>query len=401
MAAKKTKSSFGPGFLVTAAFIGPGTVTACSMAGARFGYALIFTLVFATFTALFLQGMTGRLALGSGMDLAQALRAFPKKKMSRFFFIILTLSSITFGCAAYEAGNIIGGSLGLEMVTSVPKKVWVLLIACCAVFILSLQRYKWVEKFLIFLVFLMSGSFVTTMIIVRPNPVSILKGFIPSLPPDSLYLVLALIGTTVVPYNLFLHSAAVRQKWTSPSDMRTIWKDLFISIGLGGLISISIIITSAVAFHEKGISLESGAQLARQLKPLFQSRADILFGFGFFAAGLSSALTAPYAAAFASSGVLGWKNGQRSFGFKAVWLGVIISGVIISFFDFNPLAVIVFAQAANGIILPVASIFLLIVLNNRRNMGALTNRLQQNILGGIIILIVSALGLWSIFKLFL
>lgn len=370
------------------------------MAGARFGYALIFTLVFAAFTALILQGMTGRLALGSGLDLAQCLREFPQKKVSRVFFIILTLSSITLGCAAYEAGNIIGGSLGLEMVSSLSRQVWVILIACTAIVILSFQRYKWVEKFLIFLVFLMSASFITTMIIVRPHPVSILKGFIPSLPPGSLYLVLALIGTTVVPYNLFLHSAAVRQKWSSPSDMRTVWKDLFLSIGLGGLISISIIITSAVAFHEKGIPLESGTQLSEQLKPLFRSSADLLFGFGFFAAGLSSALTAPYAAAFASAGILGWKRGQRSPGFRAVWLGVILSGVIVSLFNLNPLVVIVFAQAANGIILPVASVFLLIVLNSRRRMGTLTNSLRQNLLGGFVILVVSILGLWSLFKLF-
>lgn len=405
MAKKNKRSSFGPGFLVAAAFIGPGTVTSCSMAGARFGYALIFALVFATVTTIILQQMTGRLSLGSKHDLGQALREFPQSSLTKGIFAILTLSSITFGCAAYEAGNIIGGSLGLEMVTSISQKYWVAIISLIAIFILSRGKYKLVEKFLIFLVFLMSISFLTTLVIIKPNLLSILKGIIPSFPKNSLYLVLALVGTTVVPYNLFLHSSAVKEKWQSIVHLKEVKKDLLLSITLGGIISASIVITSAVAFYEKGISLESGIQLGQQLKPLFGSFTNFLFGLGFFAAGMSSALTAPYAAAFASSGVLGWKGGHNSKGFKGVWLGVILAGLIVSYlraaFNFNPLSVIIFAQVANGFVLPAASIFLLFVLNNRQKMGKFVNSVKQNILGSLIILIVSFLGLWNIIKLFL
>jgi len=405
MAKKNKRSSFGPGFLVAAAFIGPGTVTSCSMAGARFGYSLIFALVFATITTIILQQMTGRLSLGSKRDLGQALREFPQSPLTKGIFAIITLSSITFGCAAYEAGNIIGGSLGLEMVTSVSQKYWIAIISLIAIFILSRGKYKLVEKFLIFLVFLMSVSFLTTLVITKPDLLSILKGIIPSFPKNSLYLVLALVGTTVVPYNLFLHSSAVKEKWKSISHLKEVKKDLLLSISLGGIISASIVVTSAVAFYEKGISLESGIQLGQQLKPLFGSFTNFLFGLGFFAAGMSSALTAPYAAAFASSGVLGWKGGHDSKGFKGVWLGVILAGIIVSYlraaFNFNPLSVIIFAQVANGFVLPVASIFLLFVLNNRQKMGKLVNNIKQNILGSLIILIVSFLGLWNIIKLFL
>lgn len=405
MARKNKRSSFGPGFLVAAAFIGPGTVASCSMAGAQFGYALIFTLIFATVTTIILQQMTGRLSLGSKYDLGQALREFPQSRLTKGIFAILTLSSITFGCAAYEAGNIIGGSLGLEMVTSVSQKYWVAIISLIAIFILSRGKYKLVEKFLIFLVFLMSASFLTTLVIIKPNLLLILKGTIPSFPKNSLYLVLALVGTTVVPYNLFLHSSAVKEKWKSIANLKEVKKDLLLSITLGGIISASIVITSAVAFYGKGVSLESGIQLGQQLKPLFGSFTNFLFGLGFFAAGMSSALTAPYAAAFASSGVLGWKGGHNSKGFKGVWLGVIVAGLIIAYlraaFNINPLSIIIFAQVANGFILPVASIFLLFVLNNRQKMGKLVNNIKQNILGSLIILIVSFLGLWNIIKLFL
>jgi len=405
MARKNKRSSFGPGFLVAAAFIGPGTVASCSMAGAQFGYALIFALVFATVTTIILQQMTGRLSLGSKHDLGQALREFPQSRLTKGIFAILTLSSITFGCAAYQAGNIIGGSLGLEMVTSVSQKYWVAIISLIAIFILSRGKYKLIEKFLIFLVFLMSVSFLSTLVIIKPNFLSILKGIIPSFPKNSLYLVLALVGTTVVPYNLFLHSSAVKEKWKSIAHLKEVKKDLLLSITLGGIISASIVITSAVAFYGRGISLESGIQLGQQLKPLFGSFTNFLFGLGFFAAGMSSALTAPYAAAFASSGVLGWKGGHNSKGFKGVWLGVIVAGLIVAYlraaFNINPLSIIIFAQVANGFVLPVASIFLLFVLNNHQKMGKLVNNIKQNILGSLIILIVSFLGLWNIIKLFL
>ena len=401
MAKKSKRSAFGPGFLVAAAFIGPGTVTSCSLAGARFGYALIFALIFAVATTLILQEMTGRLSLGSGYDLGQSLREFPKNRVTRFLFAILTLSSITFGCAAYEAGNLVGGALGLEMISSVSKKIWVLLISVIAVFVLSQKKYRVVEKFLIFLVFFMSLSFLITLILVKPDLLSLFKGMIPSFPDKSLYLVLALVGTTVVPYNLFLHSSSVKEKWNKKEELKDVKRDLVASIGLGGLISASIVVTSAVAFYEKGIPLESGAQMAQQLKPLFGSFTNYLFGMGFFAAGLSSAITAPYAAAFASSGVLGWKGGHDSGQFRAVWMGVIGTGLIVSLFEVNPLAIIVFAQVANGLVLPVASVFLLIVLNNRRKMGDMANTPVQNIVGGLAILLVSFLGLWNILKLFL
>ena len=397
----RKKFSFGPGFLVAAAFIGPGTVTTCTLAGARYGTALIYALVFAILTTIILQNMTGRLSIGSGLDLGQSLREYPRKKSTRLVFILLTLASITIGCAAYEAGNIIGGSMGLESITGLDQKYWVGVISAAAILILMQRKYHLVEKFLIFLVCLMSVSFLATFIIIRPDLGAVLKGFVPTFPDNSIYLVLALIGTTVVPYNLFLHSSAVGQKWKGRENLKYVKRDILVSVTLGGLLSISIIVTSAAAFFARNVPLESGAQMAQQLSPLFGPAANFLFGLGFFAAGLSSAITAPYAAAFASSGVMGWKKGTESTGFKAVWTGVILLGFLVSLFKFNPIGIIIFAQVANGLILPVASIFLLLILNSRKQMGDLVNGRLQNVLGVLIILIVSGLGIWNIIRLFL
>lgn len=400
MAAKTKTWSFGPGFLVAAAFIGPGTITTCTLAGARFGYALLFALVFAVLTTVFLQEMTGRLSLASGRDLGQALRQAPGHWLTRALFTVLTLSAITLGCAAYEAGNITGGALGLEILTGISPRTWASLISLTAALLLALKSYRIIEKTLIFLVFLMSLSFLATAVIVRPSLSALFQGFIPSFPPGSLILALALVGTTVVPYNLFLHATAVKQKWSSCDDLPAVKKDLLVSVGLGGAISVAIVVTSAVAYYTGyGGSVEKGIEMARQLKPLFGSAAQILFGLGFFAAGLSSTVTAPYAAAFASSGVLGWERGQSSWKFRAVWLGVILAGLSVSLFGLNPLSVIIFAQAANGVILPVAAIFLLIVLNDRKQMGEYANTFGQNLIGGMITLVVTILGVWNLLRL--
>lgn len=394
------KSTFGPGFLVAAAFIGPGTVTTCTLAGAGFGNALLYALAFATLTTIILQNMTGRLSIGSGRDLAQNLREYPRNKSTQILFIILTLSSITFGCAAYEAGNIIGGSLGLESITGMDQRLWVGVISAAAFLILLQRKYHLVEKFLIFLVCLMSISFLATFIIIRPDMGEVIKGFVPSFPDNSIYLILALIGTTVVPYNLFLHSSAVAQKWKGKDNLKYVRRDILLSVSLGGILSMAIVVTSSAAFFGRSVSLQNGAQMAQQLSPLFGPAANILFGLGLFAAGLSSAITAPYAAAFATSGVLGWKKGADSQPFKMVWTGVIVVGFLVSLLKISPIGVIIFAQVANGLILPVASIFLLLILNSRKQMGDLVNNRFQKVLGLLIILIVSGLGIWNIIRLF-
>jgi len=404
MAKISKKGGWGPGFLVTAAFIGPGTVTTCTLAGAHFGFSLLWALVFATLATVILQEMAGRLALGSGMNLAEALRKFPRSSAGSWGFILVTLAAITLGCAAYEAGNIIGGSLGLQIMSGIDRQVWGVIISATAVIILSLKSYRIVELILIALVFIMSVAFIGTAIIIKPDILGILKGTLPSFPANSLYLIIGLIGTTVVPYNLFLHSAAVKEKWKSKDALSLMRRDLWVAVPLGGLISIAIVITSAGTLGGSGVSGAAAGltapDFASQLEPLFGGFAKILFGIGFFAAGMSSAITAPYAAAFATSGVFGWKDGKDSFRFRLTWLAVILAGFAVSVTGFKPVGVIVFAQVANGLILPIAALFLLLVLNNRKTLGPLANNNIQNLLASIAVAVVSILGLWSIIKLF-
>ncbi|NIM13720.1 MAG: divalent metal cation transporter, partial [Candidatus Aminicenantes bacterium] len=400
---KKTKrSKLGPGFLVAAAFIGPGTVTTATLAGAQHGYALMWVVVIATLATIVLQEMVGRFSLATKIDVASALVRLTAVKWLKWGFQILGFLAIIVGCAAYETGNIIGGSLGLEILTDRPRYVWVILISGAAVVLLWQRSYKFIEKFLIALVVVMGISFFITVVIVKPDFSGIMKGFIPVIPPKSILLVLALLGTTVVPYNLFLHSSTILKKWKGKQDMSLMRKDTYLSIGLGGVITASIIVTAAVAFflQEKGIKtpdietpvIKTPADLAVQLTPLYGKLAKVFFGIGLFGAGLSSAITAPYAAAWTASGLFGWEKKEENWRFRVVFLVVILFGAVVSILDLEPLHMIVVAQVTNAVLLPVVALFILYLLN-KREVGEYKNRLVQNILFVIVFIIIVLINL--------
>ena len=251
------KSKFGPGFLVAAAFIGPGTVTSATLAGSGFGFSLIWVVVVAIFAAMVLQEMAGRFSLATRIDVASALVTLTQKKSLRVIFQVLAFLAIVIGCAAYEAGNIVGGSLGLDILTGMEVFVWTITISAVALFLLMWRNYKLIEKLLISLVVVMGLSFFISAVIVQPDLGKILQGFIPQIPRNSLLLILALLGTTVVPYNIFLHSSTVLKKWKKTTDIPVMRKDAFLSIGLGGIITISVVVTASAAYFLKGMTISA------------------------------------------------------------------------------------------------------------------------------------------------
>ena len=391
--------TMGPAAIVTAAFIGPGTITTASIAGARFGYSLIWAMVFSIFATIVLQEMSARIGIVTRKGLGSALREQFNNPIAKYGSIFLVVSAIGIGCAAYETGNILGGALGLEAVTGISMNVWGPIMGIGGYILLKSGNYKFVEKFLIGLVVLMSATFITTAIIVAPDWSEILKGmFIPSVPKGSVFLVMALVGTTVVPYNLFLHSSAVQERWKDASGLKESRSDIFLSIILGGLISIAVIITASAAFFGTNIAINNAGDMAKSVEPLLGSWAKYFFAFGLFAAGLSSTITAPLAAAYATAGALGWKSDFKDKKFEAIWTTVILIGVVFSAIGLKPLSAIIFAQAANGILLPIIAIFLLYAMNNKKRLGKYVNSPLTNILGGIVVLVACGLGLRGILR---
>ncbi|SFD02052.1 Nramp family divalent metal transporter [Pseudoalteromonas denitrificans] len=395
----------GPAFLVTAAFIGPGTVISASLAGANFGFSLLWALLFSVIATIILQEMASRLGIVTQEGLGENIRLACKNKLLKVIALILTVSAIVIGNGAYQSGNILGASLGLTGIFSDIKlfshiSIWPLLIGILAFVILIMGSYKLIERALMVLVGLMSFAFIATFIISEPDLKSFFSGlFIPSIPSGASLTVIALIGTTVVPYNLFLHSSSVSKKWHSPKYLNEAKKDLYFSIPLGGLISIAIVSTAASAFFGKNISINNAADLAPALKPIFGDFSSIFIAVGLFSAGISSAITAPLAAAFALTGILNLSKDLNSYSFKLIWLSILLIGVIVSSLGYKPISIIWFAQIANGILLPLVSIFLLWIMNTDK-LGEYKNNKLQNILGGIVVMITLLLSTRSLMSAF-
>ncbi len=389
----------GPGILIAAAFIGPGTVTLCTIAGASFGYSLIWAIILSTFSTIILQEMSLRIGLVTRMNLAQVVRNNIKSLFLNRFLLILIICSILIGNAAYEAGNISGASLGLSaIINNQSINYFPLIIGLIAFIVLYQGDYKILERSLISLVLIMSISFFITAIMTKPNLTLLVKGAIrPNINSNNLVVVLGLIGTTVVPYNLFLHSSLVSEKWKSIDKLKVARFESFISILIGGLVSLSIIITAASVNNQE---ITGVIDLAKGLEPLYGKFAIYFLGIGLFASGITSSITAPLAAAYVAKSCFGWGDSLKSKKFRLVWILILLIGVIISMLNINPIEIIKFAQFSNSLLLPIIAIILLWLINNRNIISNKYNYKYQNLLGSIIVIITIILGSKGLISLF-
>ncbi len=430
-------NNFGPALLVTAAFIGPGTVLTASKAGANFGFALIWAVVFSIIATIALQEMAARLGIVTGGGLAKAIQDTFANPFLRYIAIGLVLTAILIGNAAYQTGNLLGAATGLNELFPVqagteapeaPAKGWqvsqagigAILFGIIAIAVIWIGRIELLKWLMMALVTLMSIMFVWTAIASNPDWSAVAAGLIPRIPgvaaeaasgeggeqvansgfdfgSMSLF-VIGLIGTTVVPYNLFLHASSAAEKWPADSESEkrlriqaSFW-DTAISVLIGGVVTGSILITMAVAFE--GASPPTKAnEVAAQLGNSQGDWARVVFAIGLCAAGLSSAITAPVAAAYATAGCFGWPCKLADIRLKWVATVVVLVGVVLAVgLGSSPLRIIVLAQVANGLLLPLVAVFLLYVANQSRLMGNFKNSIVANVFGTVVILVAFAMA---------
>ena len=364
--------------ILAAAFIGPGTVTTAASAGSRFGPALLWALTFSTLACLVLQEASARLTLASGRDLGQALRRRFAGGWRGVAVLLLVLGAIVVGCAAYQAGNILGGVAGAALALEAPRELLTLATGLAAGLLLWFNRARTLAHLLAGLVAVMGVAFLATALLLRPDPLALARGaFLPSLPPGSTILALGLVGTTVVPYNLFLGSGLARGQ--ALGEMRF---GLAVAVGLGGLISAGVLVVGTAVEGEF-----SFAALAAVLGQRLGGWAGGLLAAGLFCAGLSSAVTAPLAAAVTARSLFGGGDGgawrEDSWPYRAVWMAVLATGLLFGLSGVRPIPAIIVAQALNGVLLPLVAVFLLLAVNDPATMGAgsVNGRLANTIMG--------------------
>lgn len=378
MSQRLTKS----GFIIAAAFIGPGTVSTASLAGANFGFHLVWALVFSVLATIILQDMAVRLGYATRSGMSEALRTQIANPFIRVLLSLLVVGAIGIGNAAYESGNLTGAAIGLNSIAGIGIPAWSCLLGGLAILLLWSGHYKLIETVLVMLVAIMAMVFVVTFAVSEPDWGAMAgQLFAPVASMDSITTILALIGTTIVPYNLFLHASLVAQNEQDGSQPASYYRrQSALAIGVGGLITLFIMATAMQAFYGQAEALNAG-NLAKQLAPLLGDFAELFFALGMFAAGLTSAITAPLAAAYAVTGALNKPSDMRGKWFRAVWLSIILIGVGFTLSGTKPLMAIMFAQAANGLLLPVIALLLLFMMNRHSQLGLLKNHWSANVAG--------------------
>ncbi len=362
--------------IIAAAFIGPGTITTTSKAGSGFGLNLLWALLFSIVATFILQEAAARLTIASGKSLGEllALRYGSGTWAPWILFLVILL-----GCMAYQAGNLLGAMAGLSLLGLEGGSRLAALLGLAAAFLLSIGKIKVVARLLGLVVAFMGLAFLylafRTGFSAQGDGGSII---------EANWLVLGLIGTTLVPYNLFLASGIGKGQ-----NIREMRIGLAGAIGIGGIISIAIMVAATGLKGE--FSFEA---LAGSLGIQFGAPGQLLFAFGLFAAGFTSSVTAPLAAAVTAYSLLGKSWSPGSWRFKAVWGFVLCFGLLFVWLEVQPIPAIIAAQGLNGLLLPIVGYFLFTAMNSKELIpDEFRNSRMQNFLFLVVILVISGLGL--------
>lgn len=301
---------FGPAYLVSVGYMDPGNWATDLAGGSRYGYTLLWVLLMSNLMALLLQSLSARLGIVRGRDLAQANRETYPAPVN---FILYVLAEIAI--AATDLAEVLGMAIGIQLLTGLPLMWGVSLTVLDTFLLLVLQRYgiRKMEAFIIALVAIVGTSFLVQLLIAEPPMGEVVTGFIPSLPDETaLYIAIGIIGATVMPHNLYLHSALVQTRKISKTEsgirraLKINFADTAIALNLAFFVNAAILILAATVFYKAGhTGIADLHEAHRMLEPLLGSKlAPILFAVALIAAGQSSTVTGTLAGQIVMEGYL-------------------------------------------------------------------------------------------------
>ncbi|MGV3642388.1 MAG: Nramp family divalent metal transporter [Adhaeribacter sp.] len=307
---KKLFSFLGPAYLVSVGYMDPGNWATDIAGGSQFGYRLIWVLLMSNLIALLLQSLSARLGIVRGKDLAQASRETYPRIINIPLYVLAEIA-----IAACDLAEVLGMAIGLQLLFGIPL-VWGVTLTVLDTFLLLYlinQGMRKMEAFILALISIIGFAFVMEMIFVKPDMAALAQGFIPSLPNnDALYIAIGIIGATVMPHNLYLHSSLVQTRKfdRSPAGLKSAIKfnfiDSAIALNMAFFVNAAILVLAAGAFYKAGMFNVSEIQDAHQfLAPLLGNKwAPILFAVALIAAGQSSTLTGTLAGQIVMEGYL-------------------------------------------------------------------------------------------------
>ncbi len=395
---KKLFAFMGPAYLVSVGYMDPGNWATDIAGGSQFGYKLLWVLLMSNLMALLLQSLSAKLGLVRGLDLAQASRqAYPKAV--NFFNWFLAEIAI----AACDLAEVIGMAIGLQLLFGLPLLAGVTISVADTILLLVLQRYgmRKMEAFILALVATIGLGFVAELIFAKPDGVELMKGFIPSMPNNTaLYIAIGIIGATVMPHNLYLHSSLVQTRKIDRSP-KGIWEaikfnfiDTFIALNMALFVNAAILILAAAAFYTTGNTEVSEIQDAHSLLgDIFGKTAPALFAIALIAAGQSSTLTGTLSGQIVMEGYLNLRIQP--------WLRRLITRLIAIIPAF--LVIWLMGEDATGELLILSQVILSLQLgfaviplihltSDKRQMGEYANKVWVQILAWLIALTIVSLN---------
>ncbi|MFN3323232.1 MAG: Nramp family divalent metal transporter [Bryobacteraceae bacterium] len=393
----------GPAYLVSVGYMDPGNWATDLEGGARFGYQLLWVLVMSNAMAILLQTLSARLGIVAGRDLAQACReAYPRP----IAWILWVLCEVAI--AACDLAEVLGAAIGLNLLFGMPLIAGVVLTAADTLLVLWFTRFgiRVIEAFILSMVTIIGGCFLLELVLARPDFGEVANGLIPRISGESLYIAIAIVGATVMPHNLYLHSALVqtRRIGDGPAAKRTACKynliDSVIALNGALLINAAILILAASVFYHRGIVVTEIQQAHLLLAPLLgTTMAGVAFATALLCAGQSSTLTGTMAGQIVMEGFLRFR--MRPWLRRLITRMVAVVPAAITIWiagDEGTFRLLILSQVILSMQLPFAVIPLIHFTSDRKLMGEFVNRPWVKILAWTTASIIVCLNLWLVFE---
>jgi len=389
----------GPAYLVSVGYMDPGNWATDLEGGARFGYTLIWVLIMSNFMAILLQTLSARLGIVSGRDLAQACRETYPRPVTIALWVLCEIA-----IAACDLAEVLGAAIALNLLFHIPLLIGVLLTAADTLLLLWFQGLgiRYVEAFILALIAVMATCFCIEIVLAKPVASQVLLGVIPRINGKTLYIAIGMLGATVMPHNLYLHSALVQTRQIGHTEAgkrracRYNLVDSVVALNAALLVNLAILILAAAVFFQHGVVVTEIQQAHLLLVPLLGTAfAGILFAVALLCSGQSSTLTGTLAGQIVMEGFLNIRMRPWLRRLITRTIAIIPAAVVIYISgDKGTYQLLILSQVILSMQLPFAVIPLIHFTSDRRRMGAFANKLWVRWLSWAAAILILALNIW-------
>ena len=376
---KRLFKSLGPGFIIASVVIGPGSITVSSRIGSEYGNQFLWVIVLSSIFMALYTTMAARF----GVMNSDTFLGVVARRYGRVFSVLIGISSFI-SAASFQFGNNLGIGIGMEGVTGISEWVWPFIFTPMAIVLVFWAKniYKVLEKLMLIMVMIMIGSFVINLFFIKPQITKVITGFMPSgIPSGSFKEIAAIIATTFVLNGAIFQAYLVQDRGWTESEYKQSILDSVAGIFILGLISMLVIVTSAAALFPQHITVNSAADMAKQLELLFGPLSQYIFSLGLCAAAFSSLVVNGIIGGRLLADSLGMGASMKLIATKISVTIVLLVGMLVAvFFKGNVIVALITAQAATIFGVPLIAMAMLLLLNNRDIMGSHINTKWQNIM---------------------